>query len=197
MAEVLTTRFQMRRGYAEAWERNNPILAPGEPGWTLDTCVLKIGDGSTPWNSLSAAQNSEEIMNLLTALNDEIIEIKQTIIPNIKTLIETETKRAKEAEDELDKKIINTNKALTDLATKIDANQQSITAILSPESGVLKQANDYTDKAIADLETESGHGVDGDTIKLKDNRAYIAKVSTDVLEQGELILILNAGSSNI
>jgi hypothetical protein len=27
-------------------------LAPGEPGWTLDTHVLKVGDGKTAWNDL-------------------------------------------------------------------------------------------------------------------------------------------------
>ena len=39
--------------------------------------------------------------------------------------------------------------------------------------------------------------VDNNTIKIKDEKAYVAKVSTDVLEQGERNLILCAGSSNI
>jgi hypothetical protein len=47
--QVLRTIFQLKRGLSEAWDRNNPILAPGEPGWTLDTHILKIGDGTTPW----------------------------------------------------------------------------------------------------------------------------------------------------
>lgn len=54
MAKVINTTFQLKRGLAEAWQRVNPILAPGEPGWTLDTHVLKIGDGTTPWNQLNA-----------------------------------------------------------------------------------------------------------------------------------------------
>ncbi len=54
MAKVINTTFQFKRGLAEAWQRVNPILAPGEPGWTLDTHVLKIGDGTTPWNQLNA-----------------------------------------------------------------------------------------------------------------------------------------------
>ena len=54
MAEVLSTTFQLKRGLSTAWERTNPILAPGEPGWTIDTHVLKIGDGTTPWNGLTA-----------------------------------------------------------------------------------------------------------------------------------------------
>jgi hypothetical protein len=35
-------------------------LAAGEPGWTLDTHILKIGDGKTPWKDLDPV-NSEEI----------------------------------------------------------------------------------------------------------------------------------------
>lgn len=53
MAEVvLNTIFQLKRGLLEAWERNNPILRQGEPGYVLDTGKLKIGDGSTAWKDL-------------------------------------------------------------------------------------------------------------------------------------------------
>ena len=57
--EVITTTFQLKRGLASAWERVNPILAPGEPGWTLDTHVLKIGDGITLWNELSSISGGQ------------------------------------------------------------------------------------------------------------------------------------------
>ena len=52
--QVINTTFQFKRGLSDAWERANPILAPGEPGWTLDTHVLKIGNGVTAWNNLEA-----------------------------------------------------------------------------------------------------------------------------------------------
>ena len=57
--EVIRTTFQFKRGLANAWEKANPILAPGEPGWTLDTHVLKIGDGVTAWNDLSSISGAE------------------------------------------------------------------------------------------------------------------------------------------
>ena len=57
--QVLNTRFQFKRGLAEAWERNNPVLAPGEPGWTLDTHILKVGDGVTAWNDLESISGVE------------------------------------------------------------------------------------------------------------------------------------------
>ena len=48
---ILTT-FQFRRGLAENWKKNNPVLAIGEPGFERDTYRLKIGNGTTPWNEL-------------------------------------------------------------------------------------------------------------------------------------------------
>lgn len=52
MAEILRTTFQLRRGYESAWNKNNPILAPGEPGFVIDKNILKIGDGVKTWKEL-------------------------------------------------------------------------------------------------------------------------------------------------
>ena len=52
MAEILKTTFLLRRGLAEVWERNNPVLSCGEPGFVIDENRLKIGDGKTRWNDL-------------------------------------------------------------------------------------------------------------------------------------------------
>lgn len=52
MAEIIKTTFQLRRGNLEVWERNNPILAKGEPSFVVDKNALKIGDGVTPWKEL-------------------------------------------------------------------------------------------------------------------------------------------------
>ena len=60
VVDVVSTVFQIKRGLHEAWERSNPILAPGEPGWELDTHTFKVGDGITPWNELDIVTSSEE-----------------------------------------------------------------------------------------------------------------------------------------
>ena len=60
MAEVIKTTFQLRRGSAEVWEKNNPILAYGEPCFDKDNYGLKVGDGSTPWNELNFLGVSKE-----------------------------------------------------------------------------------------------------------------------------------------
>lgn len=52
MAKIIRTTFQLRRGLAADWRNLNPILAPGEPGFELDTNKLKIGNGVDHFNSL-------------------------------------------------------------------------------------------------------------------------------------------------
>ncbi len=44
--------IKLRRATAATATTNNPVLAEGEPGFETDTGKLKIGDGSTAWNSL-------------------------------------------------------------------------------------------------------------------------------------------------
>lgn len=58
---ILNTIFQLKRGTAEAWTRNNPVLRPAEPGFELDTGKLKIGDGTTAWKDLEYFTGDAEI----------------------------------------------------------------------------------------------------------------------------------------
>lgn len=46
------TTIQFKRGKAEALARVNPILAAGEPCWTIDENRIKVGDGVTAWIDL-------------------------------------------------------------------------------------------------------------------------------------------------
>ena len=45
-------RILFRRDTAANWETNNPVLSAGEPGFTTDTNIFKIGDGVTAWSSI-------------------------------------------------------------------------------------------------------------------------------------------------
>lgn len=47
--------IQLRRDSSPQWAAINPVLAAGEPGYDLDSSILKIGDGATPWNALELA----------------------------------------------------------------------------------------------------------------------------------------------
>lgn len=58
--------IQVRRDTAANWTSANPTLASGELGLETDTLKLKLGNGSTAWNSLSyvgagTAENSVKI----------------------------------------------------------------------------------------------------------------------------------------
>lgn len=48
----MSAQIQFKRG--STWKTKNPVLKAGEPGvdMSTDTPRLKIGDGSTAWNSL-------------------------------------------------------------------------------------------------------------------------------------------------
>lgn len=49
----MADKIQFRRDTAARWQQFNPILMEGEVGYVLDDPnQYKIGDGSTPWNSL-------------------------------------------------------------------------------------------------------------------------------------------------
>jgi hypothetical protein len=48
----MSAKIQMRRDSAANWTAANPVLLRGEFGFEYDTNKIKIGDGSTAWNSL-------------------------------------------------------------------------------------------------------------------------------------------------
>lgn len=106
------------------------------------------------------------------------------------------------------------------MAASIKANADAIAAIYTPASGegeetvpasgvlVIEIARldkaiadnstadkKYTDDAIAALQ-QSIHGVDDKTIKLNENKAYVAEVSTDILVQGATELVFCAGHAS-
>jgi hypothetical protein len=49
---VIKTIFQFKRGLSTAWTEKNPVLRAGEPGFEIDTGLLKIGRNDIPWNDL-------------------------------------------------------------------------------------------------------------------------------------------------
>ena len=52
LQNTVQARLVLRNDSSENWAEKNPVLLAGEPGYSLDQKVLKIGDGTTPWNSL-------------------------------------------------------------------------------------------------------------------------------------------------
>lgn len=50
----MAVTIKLRRGILADWERVNPILADGEPGWAIDAFILKVGNGELRWSELPA-----------------------------------------------------------------------------------------------------------------------------------------------
>ena len=44
--------LQIRSSIASNWTTRNPVLAQGEFGLETNTYLIKVGDGTTPWNQL-------------------------------------------------------------------------------------------------------------------------------------------------
>lgn len=59
--------IQFKRGRASSWKVLNPVLAPGEPGYEIDTGKLKIGNGTDEWLDLKyVGENVSTIINTET-----------------------------------------------------------------------------------------------------------------------------------
>lgn len=55
----MANKIQLRRDTAANWSRINPILADGEPGLDITNNKIKLGDGTTAWNSLTYLSSQE------------------------------------------------------------------------------------------------------------------------------------------
>ena len=65
----MATIFKIRRDTAANWASGNPTLAAGEMGLDQTNNFIKMGDGSTAWNSLAQfTQNIENVEDLVGAM---------------------------------------------------------------------------------------------------------------------------------
>ena len=81
----------------------------------------------------------------------------------------------------------------------INANADAIAAINDEKTGILAQAKELVDGIpVATAELLGLVKFDDKTIKMNEsNQLYVAEVSTDILVQGEDILVLNGGSATV
>lgn len=69
--------IQFRRGTGTEWSTIDPVLASGEPGINNDSCLLKIGNGSTAWSNLASTSS---ILAYLTVNTNYTISYSDHII---------------------------------------------------------------------------------------------------------------------
>jgi hypothetical protein len=131
---AVVTQIQIRRGTAAQWTSTNPVLAAGEQGFESDTLKLKIGNGSTAWNSLNyvATGATGTVTSVVagTGLSGGTITSTGTIAidSTVATLTGTQTL---------------TNKTFTDpkINLAFDAETASYTAVLANNGQIVTMDN--------------------------------------------------------
>ena len=149
----MATIFKLRRDTAANWSSENPTLADGELGFDKTNTYLKIGDGSTAWNSLGQFTQSEE------SITDFI---GGTVTGNTETFI---TVTYDDSDNTLDfvVPVLDEDNLVSNSATHL-ATQQSIKAYVDAQ--VTAQDLDFTadsgGPASIDLDSET-LGIGGST----------------------------------
>ena len=92
---AVVTQIQVRRGTASQWTSTNPVLAAGEQGFETDTLKLKIGNGSSAWNSLAyvatGANGTVTSITAGTGLSGGTITTTGTIAIDTATTVDVST----------------------------------------------------------------------------------------------------------
>lgn len=66
----MATIIKFKRGQSSSWVSQNPVLAPGEPGYEMDTGRVKIGNGTDAWLDLPyVGEDGPGVINADTHLN--------------------------------------------------------------------------------------------------------------------------------
>ena len=141
------TIFKIRRDTAANWSSENPTLADGELGFDKTNTYLKIGDGSTAWNSLGQFTQSEE------SITDFI---GGTVTGNTETFI-TVTYDDSDGTLDFTVPVLDEDNLATNSATHL-ATQQSIKAYVDAQ--VTAQDLDFT----ADSGGPSSIDLDSETL---------------------------------
>jgi hypothetical protein len=128
----VVTQIQVRRGTASQWTSANPTLASGEWGFESDTGKVKIGNGSTAWNSLGyTGAGTVTSITAGTGLSGGTITSTGTIAIDTATTVDVSTAQTL------------TNKTLTDpkINLAFDAETASFTAVLANNGQVVTMDN--------------------------------------------------------
>jgi microcystin-dependent protein len=153
------TRMQQRRGTAQQWTTNNPILAAGEIGFEFDTKKFKIGNGQLEWNDLEYFVSIDQILG----------DLPPETLDTIKELAEA----INNDPDFLDSVLLKTGGTMSGPLILADDPEEELEAatksyVDEQDQTTLSSAEDYADGltyAVQDLTNVSVSGaVSGDTL---------------------------------
>jgi hypothetical protein len=83
----MAVKLQLRRDQAANWTSVNPTLSAGELGVELDTGKLKVGNGTTAWNSLSyIGLTPAEISTAISEAIADVIDLSPSTLDTLNEL---------------------------------------------------------------------------------------------------------------
>ena len=91
----MAAKIQFRRDTSSNWSSVNPTLAAGEMGYDTTNDILKIGDGSTAWNSLTSSNtfknSSDTVLNAdTTTVGMSFVVDEDNMASNLATKVPTQ-----------------------------------------------------------------------------------------------------------
>ena len=200
---------------ADAAEKANKVLIDENAAdIAANALLISANDTAIKANTQNITNNANEINRIDAALK-AAIENDSEGLDSIKELavwIEEHGTDAAEMAQSIEANraaIEEINDAENGILAQVNAlangavkdNTEAIEAINDAENGILAQAKAHTNAQIAAIPVATAEVLglvkyDDVSIKMNEsNQLYVAKVSTDILEQGEQILILNGGSA--
>lgn len=122
----MAVKLQLRRDQAANWTSVNPTLSAGELGVELDTGKLKVGNGTTAWNSLSyIGLTPAEISTAISNAIADVIDLSPSTLDT-----------------------------LNELAAAINDDPNFFSTIATSISNAQTAAQNYADSAINALDTD-------------------------------------------
>lgn len=77
MAKELNTRIQLKHGLAASWTKSNPVLLAGEVGIETDTFKMKVGDGTSHWDTLGyLGADANDILAIINENRDSCTTVE-------------------------------------------------------------------------------------------------------------------------
>lgn len=137
---LLDAKIVLRNDTAANWKMANPILLEGEFAVELDTKKFKLGDGTTPWNSLKyldfGGGSGGDLEPRVETLESEMTEAQGNIYVLSTQMVEalkaaSDAAEAKKLAEETSEKVDGFDQRITDAETNAKAALDKATEVES------------------------------------------------------------------
>lgn len=189
----MATKILIRRDTAANWTANDPVLFQGEIGYDLTNKKLKIGDGSTSWNSLEYYQGDDATevaySNSTSGLSASTV---QAAIDEIEGRVDINESDITSVEGRLD--TIEGNSSTEGSIAKAEADAKDYTD--AREIAITTAYESYADQAEADAKIYADNQIDAAKLALGTNFVVADTTEADALTDigiGDIVFVADNG----